>query len=54
MICLIILNMAFEKKRSCITQLLHVMEDFTKLIDDKKCIDVVYLDFTEAFVIQEN
>jgi len=39
----------FRKKRSCITQLLHVVEDFTKLIDDKKCIDVLYLDFKKAF-----
>ena len=31
------------------TQLLEVMNDFTKLIDDGKAIDVVYLDFRKAF-----
>ena len=39
----------FRKKRSCITQLLEVMEDFTKLLDDKDNVDVIYLDFRKAF-----
>ena len=39
----------FRQKRSCMTQLLEVMNDFTKLIDDGKAIDVVYLDFRKAF-----
>ena len=39
----------FRNGRSCITQLLQVMEDFTSFIDDKNCIDVLYLDFCKAF-----
>jgi len=39
----------FRHKRSCDTQLLEVMEDFTKLIDNKETIDVIYLDFCKAF-----
>ena len=31
------------------TQLLEVMEDFTKFLDNKDTIDVVYLDFKKAF-----
>ena len=34
----------FRKHRSCITQLLQVMEDFTKLLDEGDNIDVIYLD----------
>ena len=39
----------FRSKRSCITQLLEVMEEFTKAIDDGESIDVIYLDFRKAF-----
>ena len=39
----------FRKGRSCISQLLEVMDDFTKLIDKGEAIDVVYLDFAKAF-----
>ena len=39
----------FRKKRSCVTQLLKVMEELTALLDDKHCIDIVYLDFRKAF-----
>ena len=39
----------FRKKRSCITQLLEVMEDFTILTEGKHSIDIVYLDFRKAF-----
>ena len=39
----------FRNNRSCITQLLQVMEDFTYLMDNKKNIDVIYLDFSKAF-----
>ena len=39
----------FRQKRSCVTQLLEVMNDFTKLIENKECIDVIYLDFSKAF-----
>ena len=39
----------FRRKRSCITQLLEVMENFTCLLDDGYSFDVVYLDFKKAF-----
>lgn len=39
----------FRQGRSCMTQLLEVMEDFTKMFDDKEPFDVVYLDFRKAF-----
>ena len=41
----------FRKKRSCITQLLEVMDNFTYMILIEKGydIDVVYLDFKKAF-----
>ena len=39
----------FRKQRSCITQLLLVMEGLTKFIEDGHPIDIVYLDFKKAF-----
>ena len=39
----------FRKHRSCVTQLLEVMNDFTNLIDNGHNIDVLYLDFSKAF-----
>ena len=39
----------FRKHRSCVTQLLKVMEDFTKLIEEKSDFDIIYLDFRKAF-----
>ena len=39
----------FRKKRSCITQLLEVMDNFTDMIEKGYDIDVVYLDFKKAF-----
>ena len=39
----------FRRHRSCITQLLEVMEDFTKLIENERNIDIIYLDFKKAF-----
>ena len=39
----------FRKQRSCITQLLEVMEDLTQLIEEKESIDIIYLDFKKAF-----
>ena len=38
----------FRKQRSCVTQLLEVMEDFTQLIDNGYPVDVVYLDFKKS------
>ena len=39
----------FRKQMSCMTQLLEVMNDFTKMIEDGSDIDVIYLDFKKAF-----
>ena len=39
----------FRSGHSCITQLLEVIEIWTKAIDNKENIDVVYLDFRKAF-----
>ena len=39
----------FRKKKSCTTQLLEVMEDFSKLFDKNENFDVIYLDFKKAF-----
>ena len=39
----------FRKHRSCITKLLEVMEDFTKFVDNKNDVDIIYLDFQKAF-----
>ena len=39
----------FRSQRSCETQLLSIMEHWTKIIDDGNDIDVVYLDFQKAF-----
>ena len=39
----------FRKHRSCITQLLEVMEDLTQLIEEKEPVDIIYLDFKKAF-----
>ena len=39
----------FRKHRSCMTQLLEVMEDLTQMLDDRHDIDIVYLDFRKAF-----
>ena len=39
----------FRKRRSCVTQLMQVMEDFTEFIENKSAFDVIYLDFQKAF-----
>ena len=39
----------FRNHRSCVTQLLEVLNDFTNFIESKDCIDVIYLDFSKAF-----
>ena len=39
----------FRKKRSCVTQLLEVMNDFTCSMDNGYDIDILYLDFKKAF-----
>ena len=39
----------FRSKRYCETQLLSVMEHWSRLIDDDTSTDVIYLDFQKAF-----
>eukprot|EP00745_Piridium_sociabile_P028422 TRINITY_DN45753_c0_g1_i14.p1 TRINITY_DN45753_c0_g1~~TRINITY_DN45753_c0_g1_i14.p1 ORF type:complete len:133 (+),score=19.72 TRINITY_DN45753_c0_g1_i14:306-704(+) len=39
----------FRQKRSCISQLLEVIDYVTKAVDQGKPVDVVYLDFKKAF-----
>ena len=39
----------FVKGRSCITNLIELMEDWTRILDDDGKIDSIYLDFRKAF-----
>ena len=39
----------FRQNRSCMTQLLEVMEELTLQLDNKHPVDMVYLDFRKAF-----
>ena len=39
----------FRKGRSCVTQLLQVMEDLTTALDENNYVDIIYLDFRKAF-----
>ena len=39
----------FRPIMSCITQLLHAMEHWTKSLDDGHDVDIVYLDFCKVF-----
>ena len=39
----------FTPGRSCTTQLLYVLDYFTKHLDRGELIDVIYLDFQKAF-----
>ena len=39
----------FVPDRSCTTQLLHVLDYFTKHLDEGYSVDVIYLDFQKAF-----
>ena len=40
---------AFFKKKSCFTNLLSVLEDWTSAVDQGYGVDVAYLDFSKAF-----
>ncbi|PKU31957.1 rna-directed dna polymerase from mobile element jockey-like [Limosa lapponica baueri] len=46
----------FMKGRSCLTNLISFYDKVTRLVDDGKAVDVVYLDFHKAFdtILQEN
>ena len=39
----------FRQGRSCVTQLLQIMEMWTKMLEEGADIDVIYLDFRKAF-----
>ena len=39
----------FRSKRSCETQLLKIIEHWSRVIEDGTSIDVIYLDFQKAF-----
>ena len=39
----------FLKARSCLTNLLCLLEELTKLVDDGSPVDAIYLDFQKAF-----
>jgi len=39
----------FVKGRSCFTSLISFCEQVTRLVDEGKAVDVIYLDFSKAF-----
>ena len=39
----------FRNHRSCVTQLLEVMNDLSRMIEEGDSIDIIYLDFSKAF-----
>jgi hypothetical protein len=39
----------FRNKRSTVLQLLKVLDQWTELLDEGNCLDVLYLDFSKAF-----
>ncbi|KAK3099403.1 hypothetical protein FSP39_003853 [Pinctada imbricata] len=39
----------FRKGHSCTTQLIEVMDAWTKLLDEKSDVDIIYFDFQKAF-----
>ena len=39
----------FREGRSCLSNLLTTLEDWTETLDDKACVDIAYLDFRKAF-----
>ena len=39
----------FLEKKSCLTNLLHSMEEIISILDDGDSVDVLYLDFAKAF-----
>ena len=38
----------FVPERTCITQLLICMEDWTNLVENGECFDIIYTDFSKA------
>ena len=41
----------FRHKRSCILQLLDVLDDWSKYFDESKQIDIVYLDIKKHLIL---
>ena len=41
----------FMKGRSCLTNLISSYDLVTRLVDEGKAVDVIYLDFSKAFAI---
>ena len=39
----------FRQHRSCVTQLLQVMQDLTEFLDNHDNVDIIYFDFRKAF-----
>ncbi len=39
----------FMKGRSCLTNMISFCDQVTRLVDDGKAVDVIYLDFSKAF-----
>ncbi|KAK4822388.1 hypothetical protein QYF61_014158, partial [Mycteria americana] len=44
----------FRKGRSCLTNLISFYDKVTRLVDEGKAVDVVYLDFSKAFDMVKN
>ena len=43
------LQYGFRNKRSTVLQLLKVLDQWTEMLDEDNCLDVLYLDFSKAF-----
>ena len=39
----------FREGRSCLSNLLTTLEEWTDILDDRACVDIAYLDFRKAF-----
>lgn len=45
----------FMNRKSCLTNLLHCLEEVTSVLDDGDSLDILYLDFAKAFdIVQHN
>ena len=40
----------FVKRRSCLTNVIEFFEEVTKMIDEGRAVDVVYMDFSKAWI----
>lgn len=39
----------YQGRKSCLTNLLESLEDWTHVLDDKESLDIIYCDFKKAF-----